>query len=133
MFGIETMIKTNFDLYLEENLKDPEFAARYAEAGKAWHIAMQRPTCDDVRAEGPTGVQGQLILVTILSTISPSRTMQRRDTCCLLAGRCMNIKAIIDGASELPALGTCILRASESRKRKNGAWAPPAHLSLCCL
>jgi transcriptional regulator with XRE-family HTH domain len=35
------MSKTNFDHYLEENLKDSEFAARYAEAGEAWDIALQ--------------------------------------------------------------------------------------------
>lgn len=35
------MSKTNFDLYLEENLKNPDFAARYADAGEAWDIALQ--------------------------------------------------------------------------------------------
>ncbi|MGA0332385.1 MAG: helix-turn-helix domain-containing protein [Kiritimatiellia bacterium] len=35
------MKKTNFDTYLEKNLKDPEFSARYAEAGEAWDIALQ--------------------------------------------------------------------------------------------
>lgn len=35
------MSNTNFDVYLEENLKDPVFAARYAEAGEAWDIALQ--------------------------------------------------------------------------------------------
>ena len=35
------MRKTNFDLYLEENLKDPDFAARYAESGEAWDVALQ--------------------------------------------------------------------------------------------
>lgn len=33
--------KTNFDLYLEENLKDPGFAARFNKAGEAWDIAIQ--------------------------------------------------------------------------------------------
>jgi transcriptional regulator with XRE-family HTH domain len=33
--------KTYFDLCLEENLKDPAFAARYAEAVEAWGIALQ--------------------------------------------------------------------------------------------
>ncbi|MEX2491448.1 MAG: helix-turn-helix transcriptional regulator [Nitrospirales bacterium] len=35
------MSKTNFDSYLEENLRDPDFAARFAEAGEAWDIALQ--------------------------------------------------------------------------------------------
>jgi len=33
--------KTNFDLYLEEQLKDPGFAERFEEAGEAWDIALQ--------------------------------------------------------------------------------------------
>jgi transcriptional regulator with XRE-family HTH domain len=33
--------RTNFDLYLEEKLKDPEFAARFKEAGEAWDVAVQ--------------------------------------------------------------------------------------------
>jgi transcriptional regulator with XRE-family HTH domain len=32
---------TNFDSYLEEQLKDPDFAARFKKAGEAWDIAMQ--------------------------------------------------------------------------------------------
>ena len=35
------MKKTNFDRYLEEQLKDPSFAARYAQAGEAWDVALQ--------------------------------------------------------------------------------------------
>jgi transcriptional regulator with XRE-family HTH domain len=35
------MKKTNFDLYLEEQLKDPEFAERFERAGEAWDIALQ--------------------------------------------------------------------------------------------
>lgn len=34
-------MKTNFDLYLEEQLKNPDFAARFAKAGEAWDIAVQ--------------------------------------------------------------------------------------------
>jgi hypothetical protein len=30
------MKKTNFDLYLEEQLKDPGFARRFKAAGKMW-------------------------------------------------------------------------------------------------
>jgi len=37
----ETMNKTNFDKYLEEQLKDPAFAARFERAGEAWDVALQ--------------------------------------------------------------------------------------------
>ena len=33
--------KTNFDQYLEEQLQDSDFAARFKKAGEAWEIAMQ--------------------------------------------------------------------------------------------
>ena len=32
--------RTNFDLYLEDQLKDPDFAARFKKAGQAWEVAM---------------------------------------------------------------------------------------------
>jgi transcriptional regulator with XRE-family HTH domain len=35
------MKKTNFDLYLEEQLRDPEFAERFKAAGEAWDVALQ--------------------------------------------------------------------------------------------
>ena len=35
------MKKTNFDLYLEEQLKDPAFAGRSERAGEAWDVALQ--------------------------------------------------------------------------------------------
>jgi transcriptional regulator with XRE-family HTH domain len=35
------MKKTNFDLYLEEQLKDPVFAERFEAAGEAWDVALQ--------------------------------------------------------------------------------------------
>jgi transcriptional regulator with XRE-family HTH domain len=35
------MKKTNFDKYLEEQLKDPTFAARFERAGEAWDVALQ--------------------------------------------------------------------------------------------
>ncbi len=35
------MKKTNFDRYLEEQMKDPGFAARFEEAGEAWDVALQ--------------------------------------------------------------------------------------------
>ena len=33
--------KTNFDLYLEEQLKNKDFAARFEKAGEAWDIALK--------------------------------------------------------------------------------------------
>ena len=33
--------KTNFDLYLEDHLKDPGFAEKFRKAGQAWDIAIQ--------------------------------------------------------------------------------------------
>ena len=33
--------KTNFDSYLEEHLKNKDFAARFEKAGEAWDIALQ--------------------------------------------------------------------------------------------
>ncbi len=35
------MKKTNFDRYLEEQLKDPAFAERFECAGEAWDVALQ--------------------------------------------------------------------------------------------
>lgn len=35
------MKKTNFDRYLEEQLRDPTFAARFERAGEAWDVALQ--------------------------------------------------------------------------------------------
>jgi len=35
------MKKTNFDKYLEKQLKDPAFAARFERAGEAWDVALQ--------------------------------------------------------------------------------------------
>jgi DNA-binding XRE family transcriptional regulator len=35
------MKKTNFDSDLEEQLKDPEFAARFKRAGESWDLALQ--------------------------------------------------------------------------------------------
>lgn len=35
------MKKTNFDLYLEQQLKDPVFAERFEQAGEAWDVALQ--------------------------------------------------------------------------------------------
>jgi transcriptional regulator with XRE-family HTH domain len=33
--------RTNFDRYLEEHLKDPDFAERFKRAGEAWDVALQ--------------------------------------------------------------------------------------------
>jgi transcriptional regulator with XRE-family HTH domain len=35
------MKKTNFDRYLDEQLHDPAFAARFKRAGEAWDVALQ--------------------------------------------------------------------------------------------
>jgi DNA-binding XRE family transcriptional regulator len=35
------MRKTNLDQYLEEQLRDQEFAARFEQAGEAWEVALQ--------------------------------------------------------------------------------------------
>jgi transcriptional regulator with XRE-family HTH domain len=35
------MKKTNFDRYLETQLQDPAFAARFERAGEAWDVALQ--------------------------------------------------------------------------------------------
>ena len=35
------MKKTNFDWYLDEQLKDPAFEARFKRAGEAWDVALQ--------------------------------------------------------------------------------------------
>jgi transcriptional regulator with XRE-family HTH domain len=35
------MTKSNFDRYLERQLKDPAFAARFENAGEAWDVALQ--------------------------------------------------------------------------------------------
>jgi len=33
--------KTNFDKFLEEQLRDPDFAKRFKRAGEAWDVALQ--------------------------------------------------------------------------------------------
>jgi len=33
--------KTNFDRYLEEQLKDPDFATSFKKAGEAWDVALK--------------------------------------------------------------------------------------------
>jgi transcriptional regulator with XRE-family HTH domain len=35
------MKKTNFDRYLEAQLRDPEFAERFKAAGEAWDVSLQ--------------------------------------------------------------------------------------------
>ena len=35
------MKKTNFDCYLDRQLRDPAFAARFKRAGEAWDVALQ--------------------------------------------------------------------------------------------
>ncbi len=36
--------QTNFDNYLEDQLKDPDFAERFKKAGEAWDVALQLAT-----------------------------------------------------------------------------------------
>jgi ribosome-binding protein aMBF1 (putative translation factor) len=38
---VRKMKKTNFDLYLEEQMRNPDFAERFERAGEAWDVAMQ--------------------------------------------------------------------------------------------
>jgi transcriptional regulator with XRE-family HTH domain len=33
--------QTNFDIYIKEQLKDEDFAARFKKAGEAWDVALQ--------------------------------------------------------------------------------------------
>ena len=33
-------LKTNFDIYLEKQLKDPDFATRFKKATKAWDVII---------------------------------------------------------------------------------------------
>jgi transcriptional regulator with XRE-family HTH domain len=33
--------KTNFDIFLEEQLRDPEIKRRFEQAGEAWEVAIQ--------------------------------------------------------------------------------------------
>ena len=33
--------RTNFDLYLEKQLRDPGFAERFRKAGEAWDVVLQ--------------------------------------------------------------------------------------------
>ena len=35
------MRRTNFDRYLEEQLRDPDFAERFKQAGEAWDVSLQ--------------------------------------------------------------------------------------------
>ncbi len=35
------MSKTNFDRFLDEQLREPDFAARFKAAGEAWDVALQ--------------------------------------------------------------------------------------------
>lgn len=37
------MKKTNFDKYLDEQLTDSDFAARFEQAGESWDVALQLP------------------------------------------------------------------------------------------
>jgi hypothetical protein len=50
------MKKTNFDRYLEKQMEDPAFAARFERAGEAWDVALQIAPCAPHRtAPEPNG------------------------------------------------------------------------------
>jgi hypothetical protein len=63
-------MKTNFDSYLEEQMKDPAFAERFEAAGEGWDVALQiaalreraglsQKEIEDLPAEHqPTGIAG---------------------------------------------------------------------------
>ena len=57
------MKKTNFDLYLEEELRDPDFAERFKRAGEAWDVALQLAAS-----------RGQTEPIILSETKIPSRT-----------------------------------------------------------
>ena len=44
------MKKTNFDMYLEEQLKDPVFTERFEKAGEAWDVALQLAALGEKKA-----------------------------------------------------------------------------------
>jgi hypothetical protein len=44
--------KTNLDVYLEEQLKDKEFAKRFRKAGEAWDVAIQLVSKRTCQASG---------------------------------------------------------------------------------
>ena len=41
--------KTNFDRYLEEHLKDPDFAERFRKAADAWDEVIQESNARDTK------------------------------------------------------------------------------------
>ena len=48
------MRRTNFDRYLDEQLRDPAFAARFKSAGEAWDVALQIAALrEKAGSEGP--------------------------------------------------------------------------------
>jgi len=38
---LDAMKRTNFDHYLEQQLRDPDFAERFKAAGEAWDVSLQ--------------------------------------------------------------------------------------------
>lgn len=52
------MIKSNFDLYLETQLQNPEFATRFASAKAAWNKIL--PTKEQVVFETAEGEEKSL-------------------------------------------------------------------------
>jgi transcriptional regulator with XRE-family HTH domain len=54
------MKKTNFDRYLEEQMQDPAFAARFRQAGEAWEVALQIAALREQAGLSPTELARKL-------------------------------------------------------------------------
>ena len=63
------MKKTNFERYLAEQLKDPDFAARFKRAGEAWDVALQIAALRE--QAGLSQAQLAVLLKTSQQQISP--------------------------------------------------------------
>ena len=59
--------RTNFDRYLEDQLRDPDFAERFKRAGEAWDVALQLAALRELQGDVlwcgmPGGRQGAAVL-----------------------------------------------------------------------
>jgi hypothetical protein len=52
------MRKSNFNLYLEEQQKDKDFAERFKKAGKVWDLAIRAVSLSRVRVSQGNGKPG---------------------------------------------------------------------------
>jgi hypothetical protein len=55
------MRKSNFNLYLEEQQKDKDFAERFKKAGKVWGLAIRAASLSRVRVSYGNGKTGRQI------------------------------------------------------------------------